>query len=236
MTNIRVALVDGRVMMREALAAQLDLVDRIQIVWQGTEEAELLAHCATASPSDRPQVVVIGVRAQGIIGVSTVKRLKKLNAGIRVIGLTLVPDMEIIYRLMQAGAYGCVDKSETISVLVDRIRAAWNGPEPIDPATRDALAKYLEKRRNWPTESGLPAPDEARQVFLTTREYEVLRFVCDACDNRTIGNHLGISKRTVQTHLTHIYQKLQVRGRIEALIVAIRDRWVFPDYLGGTQE
>jgi len=236
MVDIRIGLVDGHVMMREALAAQLDLVDGIQVVWQGTEEAELLAHCAAASPPDRPQVVVIAVWAQGIIGVSTAKRLKKLNGSIRVIGLTLIQDMEIIRRLMEVGTYGCIHKSETLSGLVDLIRAAWNGPEPIDPATRDALDEYLKKRRNWPTASGFPAPDETNRIYLTPREHEVLRFVCHACDNRAIGKHLGISRRTVQTHLTHIYEKLQVRVRMEAIVVAIRDRWVVPDYLGEIPE
>ncbi len=235
MEDIRVALVDGHVMMREALAAQLDLVDGIRIVWQGTDEAALLAHYAANLP-DRPQVVIIAVWVQGIIGVSTVKRLKKLNEGVRVIGLTLVHDMEIIRRLMEVGAYGCVHKSQTLPVLVDLIRAAWNGPEPSDPATRDALDEYLKKRRNWPTESGFPAADKTKQIYLTPREHDVLRFVCNACDNRTIGKHLGISKRTVQSHLTHIYEKLQVQGRMEAIIVAIRDRWVVPDYLGPIQE
>ena len=230
MTDIRVALVDGHVMMREALAAQLDLVEGIQVVWQGTEEAELLAHCA-ANPPERPQVVVIAVWVQGTIGVSTVKRLKKLNGGIRMIGLTLMPDMEIIRRLMEVGAYGCLHKSETLSALVNLIRAAWNGPEPIDPATRDALDEYLKRRRNWPTESGFPAPDETHRILLTPREHDVLRYVCHACDNRTIGKHLGISRRTVQTHLTHIYEKLQVRGRMEAIVVAIRDRWIILDFL-----
>ncbi len=236
MADIRIGLVDGHVMMREALAAQLDLVDGIQVVWQGTEEADLLAHCAAANPPDRPQVVIVAVWVQGSLGVSTVKRLKKLNGGIRVIGLTVIHDLEIIRRLMEVGAYGCVHKSATLSVLVDLIRAAWNGPEPTDPATRDAVDEYLKKRRNWPTESGFPAADETNQIYLTPREYDVLRFVCEACDNRTIGKHLGISRRTVQTHLTHIYEKLQVRGRMEAIVVAIRDRWVIPEYLGGTQE
>ncbi len=235
MADIRVALVDGHVMMREALAAQLDLVDGIQVVWQGSVDTELLAHCA-ANPPDRPQVVIIAVWVQGTIGVSTVKRLKKLNGGIRVIGLTLIHDMEIIRRLMEVGAYGCLHKSETLPVLVDLIRAAWHGPEPIDPATRDAVEEYLKKRRNWPTESGLPAPDETTEIYLTPREHDVLRFICDACDNRTIGKHLGISTRTVQTHLTRIYEKLQVRGRMEAIVVAIRDGWVRPDYLGPIPE
>ncbi len=235
MADIRVALVDGHVMMREALAAQLDLVDGIQIVWQGAEEADLLTYCA-GNPPDRPQVVVIAVWVQGTIGVSTVKRLKKLNGSIRVIGLTVVQDMEIIRRLMEVGAYGCVHKSEMLSVLVDLIRAAWNGPEPVDPATRDAVNEHLKRRRNWPTESGFPADDETGRILLTPREHDVLHYVCHACDNRTIGKHLGISKRTVQTHLTHIYEKLQVRGRMEAIVVAIRDRWVIPEYLGEIQE
>ncbi len=235
MADIRVALVDGHVMMREALAAQLDLVDGIQIVWQGSEETDLLAHCA-ANPPDRPQVVIIAVWVQGSIGVSAVKRLKRLNDDIRAIGLTLVHDMGIIHRLMEVGAYGCVHKSQPLPVLVDLIRAAWNGPEPIDPDTRGAVDEYLKKRRNWPTESGFPAADETKEIYLTPREQDVLGFICNACDNRTIGKHLGISARTVQTHLTHIYEKLQVRGRMEAIVVALRDRWVLPDYLETLQE
>ena len=211
MAEIRVAIVDAHVMMREGLAAQLDLVEGIRVVWQGSEGDDLLSHYAV-NPPDRPQVVVMAVWIQGKVGVSTTKRLKQLNQSVRVIGLTFMQDMEVIRRMMEAGAYGCVHKSEQLSALVEMIRAAWHGTDPVDPGTSAALDAHLTRRRNWPTDSGFPAADGADQIVLTPREYEVLHYICHACDNRTIARHMGISARTVQTHLTHIYEKLQVRG------------------------
>jgi len=226
MADIRVALVDGQVMMRESLAAQLDRAEGIRVVWQGSEGVDLLTYYASCLAADRPQVVVMAVWLQGKTGVTTTKRIKKLNQSIRVIGLTLVPDMQVVRLMMEAGAYGCVQKTEQFSVLTDLIRASWYGTDPTDPATRAALDDYFRKRKAWPTASGLPADDRTVNIMLTVREHEVLRYVCHAYDNRTIGLCLGISGRTVQTHLTHIYGKLRVRGRAEAILVALRNQWI----------
>lgn len=227
MAEINVALVDGHVMVREALVGHLEREEDIQVVAHFGSGAQLLDYLSSrAGPV--PHVVVLALWLQDTGGIVTAHRLHQQTRHIQIIGLTDIPDPEIAKRMQAAGAYGCVHKSYRLSALLDIIRAARYGGDREDPTTKKIVSDFDLKHDAFPTRTGLPADHPQEKPDLTLREFDVLQSLCRAYSNYEIGLHLGISNRTVQTHLTHIYRKMRVRGRNEAIIKAVYHRWVFP--------
>jgi two-component system NarL family response regulator len=152
----------------------------------------------------RPDVVLMDLRMPGIEGVEAVKRIREIDPQARVIVLTTYDADEDIARALQAGAKAYILKDIAADALIACIRDVLAGKTYLAPA---AAAKLAER---------------VTQLQLTPRELSVLRLLANGHSNKEIAAALGIAERTVKTHLGHLFEKLGVTSRTEAVRVATR--------------
>jgi DNA-binding NarL/FixJ family response regulator len=152
----------------------------------------------------RPDVTLLDLRMPLMEGVEVVRRLRERDPRARVIILTTYDTDEEITRALRAGAKAYVLKDISADELVACIRDVLAGKTYLAPA---AAAKLAE---------------DVTRVQLTPRELASLRLMADGKSNKEIANELGISDRTVKTHLGHLFEKLGVTSRTEAVKVATR--------------
>ena len=152
----------------------------------------------------RPDVVLMDLRMPEMEGVEAVRRIREIDGQARVIVLTTYDADEDIARALQAGAKAYILKDIAADALVACIRDVLAGKTYLAPT---AAAKLAER---------------VTQVQLTPRELAALRLLANGESNKEIATSLGISERTVKTHLAHLFGKLGVTSRTEAVRVATR--------------
>lgn len=151
-----------------------------------------------------PDVALIDVRIPGMDGVEMIENLRQKFPAAKLIILTTYDTDEDIERALRAGAKGFLLKDATSAELVDAIRAVQQGRTVVAPSVATKLAERVT------------------QPALTAREMSVLRLVVNGKANKEIANDLFISEGTVKIHLTHLFEKLEVASRTEAIALAIK--------------
>lgn len=161
-----------------------------------------------------PDVVVMDISMPKLNGVEATRQIKALLPDMHVLILTMHEDESYIFQLLQLGASGYVLKRAAATDLVDAVRAAARGEAFLFPAVARSLVQdYLESLRGG--KSG-------RYDGLTEREREVLVLIADGLTNVKISEKLSISVKTVQTHRTHIMEKLDLHDRSQLVRYAVR--------------
>ncbi len=170
--------------------------------------------CATGEealrrlPEFNPKVVIMDVHLPQMSGIECTRRLKALLPATQVLILTVYEDGEHIFRALKAGASGyLLKRSETEEVLHALKDVAEGGAPMTSQIARKVVQSFREESR-----------DEASEVRLTEREQEILSMLSKGYANKEIADKLTISVPTVRTHLRHIYEKLHVRSRTEAIV------------------
>ena len=151
-----------------------------------------------------PDVTLLDLRMPVMEGVEAVRQIRELDPAAKVIVLTTYDTDEDITRALKAGAKAYVLKDITADALIACIRDVLAGKTYLAPAAAAKLAEGLAR------------------VQVTPRELSTLRLMADGKSNKEIASTLGISERTVKTHLGHLFEKLGVTSRTEALKVATR--------------
>ncbi len=201
---ITVVLVDDHRVVVEGLKLLLEAFDDVTVVGSasdGTEGAKLAISLA-------PDVVLMDLSMPGIDGVQATRRIVEAAPGIAVVVLTTSGDREQVLRSLDAGAVGYLMKDTEPQVLHSGIQAAAAGGSPIDPRVARAL---VETRRSGGTGPG---------SVLTAKQREVLALVAAGQPNRLVAKHLGVSEKTVKSHLTQIYAAIGVTDRVQATLWA----------------
>ena len=199
---IRVLIVDDHEMVRAGLAALLGRFDDLELVGAAPDGAAAIAMAADLDPD----VVLMDLSMPGVDGVAATRAIVKDSPGIRVVVLTTFADRTHVTEAIDAGAVGFLLKDADPETLSGAIRSAHRGEAPLDP--RAALA-LIDRRREPPTTS---------TVALTPREREVLQLVGAGLSNRMISRRLGISEKTVKTHLTSVFTTIGVTDRVQAAL------------------
>jgi DNA-binding NarL/FixJ family response regulator len=141
---------------------------------------------------------------------------------INVLILSAYDDDQFIFSLLEAGAAGYLLKSIRSRELIDAVRAVYSGESVLHPSiARKVLNRFVST-------SGKPEGQEPSGV-LSDREMEVLKLAAKGLSNQDIAEKLCLSIRTVQGHLGHIFNKLQVGSRTEAVVRALKEGWVTLD-------
>ena len=133
--------------------------------------------------------------------------------------LSAYDDDQFVFSLLEAGAAGYLLKSVRGKELVDAVRSVYAGESVLHPS----VARKVLNRFVPPAEQAKKVKPEA---LLTDRELEVLKLATQGLSNREIADRLYLSLRTVQAHLSHIFNKLQVSSRTEAVVRALKEGWV----------
>ena len=209
---IRVILADDHIIVRKGIREYLEEDKAIQVVGEASDGEEAVALVAR----ERPDVCVFDIQMPRLNGLDATRRVKKEFPHTRVLILTAYDDDPYIFAGLQAGASGYLLKTASPGELVQAVHALMAGESALSPA----VAKKLVQRASG------TAPREELIEALSERELEVLRLAAKGMSNRQIGSALTISDRTVQGHLANIYGKLRVSTRTEAVLFAVREKWV----------
>ena len=154
-----------------------------------------------------PDIVVMDIKLPGMNGVDCTRLLGQRHPRLPVLICTVHEDDEMIFNALRAGASGYLLKRAPIEDLIEAIRQVLAGGSPISPAiARRVLSSFRP---------AAPAADDPNA--LSEREREVLDLLCTGMSSREIGEKLFVTANTVRTHIRHIYEKLHVRSRVEAV-------------------
>ena len=205
---IAVLIVDDHSVVREGLRAFLQLQDGIEVAGEAGDGEEALEQALAL----RPDVILMDLVMPKLDGVAAMRELRARVPESRVIVLTSFLDDERLLPAIQAGAAGYLLKNSEPAELVRAIRAAHGGETIIDPTVASRLVQAIADGRR-------SAADQA----LTRREREVLELIARGRSNKRIAFELGISEKTVKTHVGHVLAKLGVSDRTQAALLAVRE-------------
>jgi DNA-binding NarL/FixJ family response regulator len=207
---IRVLIVDDHSVVREGLRAFLELQDDLEVAGEAADGAEALEQALEL----RPDVILMDLVMPKLDGVGAMRALRHQLPASRVIVLTSFLDDERMMPAIHAGAAGYLLKDVEPAELARAIRAAHAGEAIIDPTAAARLVRAI-------ADGGDHAPREPER--LTRREREVLELIARGRSNKRIALELGITEKTVKTHVGHLLAKLDVTDRTQAALLAVRE-------------
>lgn len=215
MSKIRILLADDHALVRQGTRQLLAREKDLEVVAEAGdgEEAVRLA-CAYA-----PDVAVMDIAMPKLNGIEATRQIKANNPRIIILALSAYDDDQYIFALLEAGAAGYLLKNVSADDLVRSIRAVAAGEAVLHPA----IARRVVNRFAAPADQ---QPDTDALEQLTEREIEVLRLAARGLKNQDIARELTLSVRTVQTHLSNIFGKMDVGSRTEAVLEALRRGWI----------
>lgn len=205
--RVRVVLVDDHEVVRGALRALLDGQEDLEVV----AEAGSLRTAKEALAEDSPDVLVLDVNLPDGVSVDALPELRELAPATQVVLLTMERDLSLARKALDAGALGYLFKDAAHLELIESVRAAAAGRKYLPSAVSAGLSKGDEEDGKQP---------------LSPREVEVLRLMALGHTNREIGDQLHLSVRTVETHRSHIQQKLGLHTRPELTRYALDNRLI----------
>jgi two-component system NarL family response regulator len=195
-----VLVVDDHALVRTGVANIISHEPDLQVIAEAANGAEAVA----AFERYRPDVTLLDLRMPVMEGVEAVRQIRLLEPNAKVIVLTTYDTDEDITRALKAGAKAYILKDISAAALIACIHDVLAGKTYLAPTAAAKLAEGVAR------------------VQLTPRELSTLRLLADGRSNKEIGNELGISERTVKTHLGHLFEKLGVTSRTEAVKIAAR--------------
>jgi len=198
-----VAIIEDNAVMRRTFRQWIEAAPDLRCVFSCATAEEALAEL----PGLKPDVVLMDIHLPGESGIGCTARLKEALPGVQVIMLTVYRNQELIFQALQAGACGYLLKRSSPEELLEAIAEVRSGGAPM---TSEIARMVVEAFQKKPT-SHTPAEG------LTNRESEILALLSEGLSNKEIADRVNISYDTVRAHLRHIYEKLHVRGRTEAV-------------------
>lgn len=201
---IRIAIVDDANGVRANLAGVVDHFHGCQCVGQFRSAEDALANL----PACAPQVVLMDINLPGQNGIECVRQLKAAHDDIEFIMLTVYKDSESVFNALKAGASGYLLKQATRKELLEAIKQVMAGGSPM---SSHIARKVVQSFRQ-------PHPGDTDITNLTLREQQVLELLVKGFLYKEISDSLGISYDTVNNHVRHVYEKLRVRSRSQAMI------------------
>lgn len=204
---IRILIADDHPLFREGVVHSLGSEPDLSIVAQAAsgEEALRLARALL------PDVVLLDIGMPGWGGLVTAEKIAAACPATRIVMLTVFEDEDKLLAAFKAGARGYVLKGVSARELASVVRAAAGGEVYVSPSLAAGILVVLTRGRS---------PDPLQE--LTDREREILQLIGEGLTNREIGERLYLSEKTIKHYITNILQKLQVRSRVEAALLAAR--------------
>jgi DNA-binding NarL/FixJ family response regulator len=218
--SIRVLVADDQSMVRAGFRMLLAGEEDIDVVAEAANGREAVDKAARF----KPNVVLMDIRMPELDGLQATREILAADPGARILILTTFDLDEYIYEALSAGASGFVLKDDPPERLIAAIRTVAAGEALLSPSVTHRVISQFTR---------LPRPDPPKELDeLTEREMEVFRLIAQGLSNAEIGEQLFITDTTVKTHVTHVLQKLSLRDRVQAVVLAYQTGIVdgAPDY------
>jgi DNA-binding NarL/FixJ family response regulator len=214
MQKIRTLIADDHTIVRAGIRQFLESALDIEVVAEAEDGEQAKALIQT----ERPDVAVLDIQMPKATGIEVTRWAKASAQEVGILILTAFNDDPYVMAVLQAGANGYVLKTASPDDIIQAVRDVHAGKSVLDPSVTGALmAQLFHKSETQPVEQP------------TEREMEVLHLVAKGFTNKAIGVQLGISDRTVQGHLAHVFDKLQAGSRTEAVMRAVSLGWISQD-------
>jgi DNA-binding NarL/FixJ family response regulator len=215
-------LVDDQAMVRSGFRMILESEDDFAVVGEaadGVEAVEMVARC-------QPDVILMDIRMPRMDGVEATSRIladrPAGGAGPRILVLTTFDLDDYVYAVLRSGASGFLLKDAPAEQLIDAVRVVHRGDALLSPSVTRRLIEEVTRRPD-PTRTSVPGLDD-----LTDRELEVLKLVARGLSNSEVAERLYLGEATVKTHLGRVLSKLNLRDRVQAVVLAYESGIVTP--------
>jgi DNA-binding NarL/FixJ family response regulator len=206
--SIRVLVVDDQAMVRAGLRMLLSDQPDFEVIAEAGNGRDAVAQAARF----HPDVILMDIRMPELDGLEATRRVLAADRSVRVLILTTFNLDDYVYEALRAGASGFVLKDDPPEQLIAAVRTIAAGDALLSPSvTKHVIQHFTRQRRH-------PVPPSVQT--LTEREMDVLRLITRGFSNAEIGKELFISDTTVKTHVTRVLQKLDVRDRAQAIVLA----------------
>jgi DNA-binding NarL/FixJ family response regulator len=213
-------LVDDQQLFRRGAVAALSRLPDLKIVGDTENHDDAVQRTGAA----RPDVVVLGELGGGWDVFAAAIRQVLPDAGL-VVMLDRITEEDLFYAL-KAGACACRPRTINADALGDAVRRAARGECVIHMSDVTSMEPSRRVMAQIDLQPERPAQDASVACPLSEREMEILSGVAEGCSNKEIGHRCGISDQTVKNHLTAVLRKLGVTDRTEAVVIALRNRWL----------
>jgi DNA-binding NarL/FixJ family response regulator len=219
MKPVRIVIADDHDVVRSGFATLLDSLPEFSVVGTAADGLEAVRLGSELNPD----VILMDIRMPGIDGIEATRRLTTHgSSSSRILVLTTFDLDEYVYDALRAGASGFLLKDVTAEQLFDAVRIIAAGDGLLAPSvTRRLISEFAQRPATTPRPT--PALDE-----LTPRETQVLQLVAEGLSNSEIAARLIVTEETIKTHVSHILNKLGLRDRTQAVVIAYETGLVTP--------
>jgi NarL family two-component system response regulator LiaR len=215
MNKIRIVIADDHTVFRQGTRGLLERENDMEVVGEAGDGEEAIKIIERL----KPDVAILDIAMPKLNGVEVTKRVKPKQPSTAILILTAYDDDEYIFALLEAGAAGYLLKDVDSQEVVDAVRAVHTGESVLHPVIARKVVSHFR-----------PSPSDAAKekpaIELSEREMEVLRLAAKGMSNNDIADALFINVRTVQGHLSSIFNKLSVGSRTEAIFQAVKRGWL----------
>jgi DNA-binding NarL/FixJ family response regulator len=205
-----VVIADDQALVRAGFRKLLEVDPELEVVAEASDGREAVA----AVRDRRPDVVLMDIRMPEVDGLEATRRIAEEGSPARVLILTTFGLTEYVYEALRAGASGFLLKDSPAEELLAGVRIIARGDALLDPTITRAVIEDFARAPRWRKDLA------ERLERLTPRELEVLEFLARGLSNAEIASELVVSDGTVKTHVARILQKLDLRDRVQAVIIA----------------
>lgn len=234
--TVKLILADDHQLFREGLKRIINMEDDMEVIGEASDGIQIVELCNELQ--SEVDVVLMDINMPVENGVMATERLKLIFPDIKVIILSIHDDESYVFETLRKGASGYLLKDMEAESLLNAVRSVVNGYAYIHPKVTGKLINQL-RRMTYLDDKGIvnnsvqpPAPNNGLKFSyiptspLTKREAEVLHLMSEGKSNKSIGEYLFISEKTVKNHVSSILQKMDVDDRTQAVIIAIKNGWV----------
>jgi DNA-binding NarL/FixJ family response regulator len=214
---IRLMIVDDHQLMRDGLVRLLSLEPDVEIVGTACDGKEAVQKVGSLQPS----LVLMDIRMPELSGIQATKQIKTEHPGVEVVLLTMHDEDDYVFEGIAAGASGYLLKDSSREELISTIQQVHAGQASLTPSvTRRVMQEFATLQQGKREKPVASKPEE-----LSRREMDVLELLVKGLSNKQIAKELFIDETTVKTHLHRIFEKLNVRDRTQAAILALQRGW-----------
>ncbi len=211
MERVRIFLLEDQPALLQALTKALSAFEDLEIVGSAQEGEHAVEEIARL----KPKLALVDLELPGIDGLEVTRRLRRRAPEVEVLILTSFDNEQKVYEAIQAGASGYLVKRVGPEKVRSSIHEVLEGGTVLEPIIAKRFWNYFQSVQARPQAASDP-------WGLTPTELEVLRYVAKGLSNAEVGQVMTLERRTVRTHLSHIYRKLGVHSHVDAVVLALK--------------